>query len=192
LSKTKIIFRSGTFIATSKPEGVSTYGSGPGESGLKELLESEYSERFFPVHRIDRETSGLVLFALNSKAAAELSALFSSRAVKKTYLAWVRGNPPDHANLRAPLQKKGGPPQSAETQMELVKRKKENGVEHALLRAFPKTGRFHQIRRHFEMAGYPIVTEPRLMLHAQKIEWQDPKTKRLIRIECPPPASFWK
>lgn len=192
MSKTKILFRSANFIAASKPEGVSTYASGPGDSGFKELLEEEYSERFFPVHRIDRETSGLVLYALNSKAAAELSKLFESRQVLKTYLAWVKGNPPERANLRAPLPKKGGPPQSAETQMELIKRKKESGEDYALLKVHPKTGRFHQIRRHFEMAGYPIVESPRLMLHAQKVEWLDPKTKRPIKIECAPPVTFWK
>ncbi len=192
MSKTKILFRSGTFIAASKPEGISTYASGPSETGLKELLESEFSERFFPVHRIDKETSGLVLFALTSKAAAELSKLFESRSVLKTYLAWVQGSPPDHATLRAPLPKKGGPPQSAETQLELIKRKKESGVDYALLKVHPKTGRFHQIRRHFEMAGYPIVETPRLMLHANRVEWMDPKTKRPVKIDCAPPTTFWK
>jgi len=117
------------------------------------------------VHRLDRETSGLILFAKGKPAAAALSIQFENREVRKEYLAIVHGRPErDRFLVSAPI---GPDPDSpvrkavtvrpdgriARTSFRVLRR----GPEHALIAARPHTGRLHQIRVHLRHAGHPIV-----------------------------------
>ena len=220
MEKLKIIYRDTSIIGAHKPSGIATYQESRNQNalGLKELLEEQLSERLFPVHRIDADTSGLVLFALNSRAAAGMIRLFKEQQVDKYYMAWCVGEVPKEGSVTKGLKKnKSEQVESARTDYERVKlmRVKDQtapgvsvkgivanqGKVFSLVHLFPFTGRFHQIRRHFEMIGHPLVgdplygraedwtsffpvgDQPRLMLLAESVEFVHPITHRPIRIK---------
>ncbi|MCC7373138.1 MAG: RluA family pseudouridine synthase [Verrucomicrobiales bacterium] len=121
------------------------------------------------VNRLDRETSGIVVSAKTRDAAAELGRLFESRSVRKSYLSIIHGHPPsDFFQVQARLGKHPDSPVAiqdavipdgveSETRFEVLGRWERNGAPFALVRAFPLTGRKHQIRIHLQHAGWPIV-----------------------------------
>jgi 23S rRNA-/tRNA-specific pseudouridylate synthase len=128
----------------------------------EELLRAKYREIYL-VHRIDMPTSGVVLFARTRKAAAELSELFASGAMKKTYIAMVAGEI-QPMTIDTPIDGK---------EAVTIVQPRQRFVECEI-----KTGRTHQIRIHLAAAGHPIIGDkryggpsaPRLMLHAWKLE----------------------
>ncbi len=138
-------------------------------------------------HRLDRETSGILLLALDREVNRHLGNAFRDRRVVKDYAAWVSGTPArDSWVSREPIGRKGGryrtvPPgegKPAETLFWVLSRR-ENG---SLVRARPVTGRTHQIRLHLEAAGHPILgdrlyggpPEKRLFLHAWCLQLRHP------------------
>jgi tRNA pseudouridine65 synthase len=197
--KIKVIYRDGQYLAVHKPPGLATYqeSRGQGAMGVKELLEEQLNQRLFPVHRIDADTSGVVMFALDSKSAAFLIRLFKEQKVQKTYTAWCVGLIPGEGSITKPLKKhKSEQTESART--DFMRIKSANGF--SLAKISPKTGRFHQIRRHFGMMGHPLVGDPkygnesawssffkssppRLMLQAESIEFTHPISKKPVRIQ---------
>jgi tRNA pseudouridine65 synthase len=210
--KLKVVHRDGQLLAVHKPAGMATYqesSSKPdspiAEMGCKEQLEEQLTQRLFPVHRIDADTEGLVLFALDSKTAAALIRLFKEQQVQKTYLAWCTGTLPSQGKIQTPLRKpKSDHRESALTEFERLKVK--NG--YSLVRVFPATGRFHQIRRHFDSIGNALVGDPkygkreawssfftnpesaRLMLLAESVEFLHPQSKRPVRIRIKASKEF--
>ena len=190
----KIIYRDASIWAIHKPAGIPTYGS---TSGAKEILEETHSQRLFPIHRIDSDTEGLVLFALDPKSAAAFIRLFREHKINKTYLAWCVGTVPPEGSYRTPLKKhKEAGTESART--DVVRLKITGDFSH--VRVFPKTGRFHQIRRHFDTAGHALVGDerygnsekwtaffkagqtPTLQLFAESVECVHPMTQRPLKI----------
>lgn len=200
----KIIYRDSSFWAVHKPAGVATYGEGSGAASAatpaaKEFLEEKHSQRLFPVHRIDADTEGLVLFALDSRAASGLIRLFKEQKVKKTYLGWCVGALPANGSIRTALKKnKSDLLESARTDFERLKTS--NGFSQ--FRAYPFTGRFHQIRRHFAGSGNALVgdekygsaaawasffksgAKPQLQLFAESVEFIHPVTRKLVLIKA--------
>ncbi|MCO5144057.1 MAG: RluA family pseudouridine synthase [Oligoflexia bacterium] len=163
----------------------------------------------YPVHRLDRETSGVVLFAKNHEAHKALSLLFESREMKKTYWAFVRGEPLwTKCEVNIPLLRAEGKKGRGRSQIQLNKGKpsltifhvKEKFEKYTLIEANPVTGRLHQIRVHLNLLGHPILNDKsygennqisetsllsRMALHARKIEFQHPFSKKSISIEAP-------
>ncbi len=167
------------------------------------------------VHRLDRETSGVIVAARTKPAAALLSAAFAGRAVSKTYLAIVCGCAPDpgEGEIAAPLKKSSRQglnimelahaddtgAQAALTRYRTLAAR----PEAALLELSPETGRMHQIRVHLASIGRPIAGDgkygglfalggaamPRLMLHAAALDIPHPGGGR-ARFEAPIPADF--
>jgi RluA family pseudouridine synthase len=156
------------------------------------------------IHRLDAETTGVLLFAKSPGALQTYSELFESRRMNKRYLAVVRGNPKkeewlcdlklgpepkEHGRHRADPKGK-----QAETYFKVLDRKE--GM--ALIEARPFTGRSHQIRIHLAQAGLPIVgdtmygapqdrsrkTAP-MGLRAVGLEYRDPFTRRSVKVEAP-------
>jgi RluA family pseudouridine synthase len=193
-----VLFRDAQILAAHKPAGLSTYSEsrGQGAPGLKEVLEEQLNQRLFPVHRIDADTSGVVLFSLDPKSAAALIRLFKEHRVKKTYSAWCVGLLKGSGSIRTPLKKhKSEGTESARTDYRALKQAR--GA--TLLEITPHTGRFHQIRRHLDSIGHPLVGdplygnraawdgffkgEPRLMLQAESVEFDHPVHRRMLRIK---------
>lgn len=196
--KLKVIHRDPFCLAVHKPHGIATYreSRGGNADGCKELLEEQLNQRLFPVHRIDADTSGVVLFALDPRSAAGFIRAFKEHKVQKTYEAWCVGDLPERGTIRTPLKKnKSHETESARTDYLRIRR--ERGF--SLVTAHPFTGRFHQIRRHFESIGHPLVGdplygppeawkgffkgEPRLMLQASGLELIHPVSRKPLRIK---------
>lgn len=152
-----------------------------------------------PVHRLDAQTSGLLVLAKSSVAATILGHLFESRQIYKTYMALVVGTPPDRGELHADIQGL-----NASTTYEKVAsvRSLQNGTL-SLVRLTPQTGRTHQLRIHLALAGHPILgdglygkkgnvlTGKGLFLCAVGLKFSHPVfPEREIKLEIPLPRKF--
>jgi RluA family pseudouridine synthase len=200
-----ILYEDGDFLAADKPAGVLSV-SQAGEGGLPELLRDRFAGKLYPVHRLDRGASGVIVFAKNAAAHSHLNGQFDRREVRKTYLALVDGVPSaNRGRINAPLREFGsgrtavdphrGKPSSTEWKVA----ERFDGA--TLLRVSPSTGRRHQIRAHLYHIGHPILGDlrygdrarqegtPRLMLHAVSLEFSLLSGER-VTVEAPPPPSF--
>lgn len=142
-----------------KPSGLMTQGTLYGDHcSILRQAEIHFASKnpLFPVNRLDRETSGILMIAHSKNSAAKLSALFQNRQVQKKYLAVVKGAPEGMDELHEislPLDGK-----EAITKYEtLIYNEKKNETT---LNVWIETGRKHQIRRHFEMIGHPLIGDP--------------------------------
>lgn len=162
------------------------------------------------VHRLDRDTSGLILLAKNDAAYHSLQQQFKSRSISKTYLAITEGRPPtDSGKIEAPI---GRDPKNRK-RMSIVAadrgrsavtayRMREALREASLLEVHPETGRTHQIRVHLAFLGCPVagdrvygrrkpvVQAPRQMLHAWRLRLQLPGEREPREFEAPVPEDF--
>ena len=200
-----VLFENADYLAVDKPEGIVSIAEA-GRGGLPELLKDVFAGRLYPVHRLDREASGVIVYAKNADAHRQLNGQFDRREVRKTYLALVLGaTGPASGLINAPIREFGsgrmgvdarrGKPSS--TDWKVAERL--DGA--TLVRVYPATGRRHQIRVHLYHIGHPIVGDlkygdptiqgryPRLMLHAVAIEFALPSGER-VTVEAPIPPSF--
>ncbi len=193
-------------LLVDKPSGLlSVPGKGP---HLADCLMSRI-QAVFPdallVHRLDRDTSGVMIFAMTPYAQRHLGLQFEKRMTRKTYVARVWGVPSEASGMidlplivdwpNRPLQKvcyETG--KSAQTEW---KRIKDEG-ETARIRMHPKTGRSHQLRVHMLSLGHPILGDPfyatgaardfpRLMLHSEELRFKHPQGGRSVKIRSAAP-----
>jgi len=178
---------------------------------LLDILKAEVGE-LFPVHRLDADTSGIVLFARSKEVAERLETMFKDHAVEKTYHAIVRGHPREKGTYRSYLIKvaaqagfekwksgRGPDAREAITTWEVESRLGKYG---SLVRVEPKTGRYHQIRIHFSEMGFPLygdrtysdrrdpVHVTRHLLHASRVKLPHPVGGPALDIKCAPPKDF--
>ncbi len=174
---------------------------------LVKTLEEQYGKLFI-VHRLDKITSGVMVFARDAETHRGLNMQFEGHQAEKVYHALVEGNPkweekiarhPLRANVghkhRTMVDDKNGKP--SETRFRVIKRYEEA----ALIEAKPMTGRTHQIRVHAYALGHPLVGDAlygaqetyriaRPMLHAQSLSFVHPATKERVKFTTPHPADF--
>jgi tRNA pseudouridine65 synthase len=153
-----LLWRDETLIAIDKPAGLLTH---PG-LGRAPVTALQVARRFsgahvFPVHRLDRPTSGVLVFARTPESAAELQRGFEAGLVRKRYVAIVRGQPNDAFTVDSEVPRsEGGPRVPAITRFRTLAR---SSCGFALVEACPETGRFHQIRRHLAHVSHPILLD---------------------------------
>lgn len=159
--KLDVVFEDDTLLVVNKPAGLAVHEGktiGKRES-LLGLVENRYRDSAITpklVHRLDRDTSGLLVIAKNLKSAAALVTLFESGAVGKEYLCLVVGRLPfNDGRIDFPLPGREGQPVHALTRYRVLKRLSET----TLVRVTIETGRLHQIRLHFAKLGYPVVMD---------------------------------
>lgn len=223
-----VVYCDDHLIAVAKPSGMFVHRTDEDRSDTQvvlQLVREQMGSFVYSIHRLDRGTSGLVLLGLTAEAASRMNKLFADREVSKTYMALVRGHCPKTGLMDTPLvssRGRGKPsdhphaqPQTAETRFtseeyfELpIPSQRYETTRSTLVQVNPLTGRFHQIRRHFNYESHPIIGDTshgdsrqntlyrehfgldRLMLAAVQLRFVHPFTGESIRIECPPNESF--
>jgi 23S rRNA pseudouridine1911/1915/1917 synthase len=202
---TGLVYEDENFLVINKPAGLLTIPA-PGKNSpcLTQILSAACEKeglpwRPHPCHRLDGETSGLILFAKGKSRQKTLMELFLHRKIRKTYLAFTQGVPEkQEGSYTRSLE--GRP---ARTVYRVLEQKNTGGASFALVEVKPETGRRNQIRLHFKAAGHPLVGETRfarrrdfplkvkrLMLHAARLEFQDPWTGEARNFEAPLPADM--
>jgi RluA family pseudouridine synthase len=187
-----ILYEDSRIIAINKHTGISVI---PGrncrdEIPLSKLVEEYLKSKVYVVHRLDRETSGVILFAKDAETHRLLNLQFEKRTIKKTYLALVNGCPEQHSGvIDSPIHQFGSGRMGVDSRGKksiTVYKLKEQYAAHSLLEIDPETGRRHQIRVHLYSIGHPIMGDtvygdsrpvggfPRLMLHALNITFKHP------------------
>jgi 23S rRNA pseudouridine955/2504/2580 synthase len=161
LTKLDIIYEDNALLVLNKRAGIAVH---EGKTVSKKesvlgILETQYRDRGIKpqlVHRLDKDTSGLLLVAKNPESAKELESCFETGAVEKEYLCLLVGRLPNNeGKIDFPLPGRGGNPVRALTRYRVVKK----FSEVTLVRAAIETGRLHQIRLHFAKLGYPVVMD---------------------------------
>jgi len=204
------LFENEDIVVVNKPEGMAAIPERqkepPPAESLYKWLCAQRGEQLFIVHRIDKGTSGVILYARNAEAHRQLSLQFQRRLVRKEYLALVHGVvAADEGAIDKPLGQHGSgrvavnPQHGRESSTEY--RVLHRFPAYTLVEAYPKTGRRHQIRVHLYSIGHPIVGDrlygdpmiqrdyPRMMLHACKLTIRLPNGE-MLTVEAPPPESF--
>jgi len=204
----RVLHRDATLLVVDKASGVLTVGHpGSRERCLLDDLRRD-GHPVAPVHRLDQETSGVLLLALDPAHRAALEQAFRQHEVRKDYLALVEGVPPERrATIDLPIADEGktarvdraGRP--AVTRYEVL----EALGRGSLVRARPESGRHNQIRVHFAHLGHPLLGDrkygrrarrgegpraPRVMLHAERLSLRHPATGRPLQVEAPLPEDF--
>ncbi len=204
----KVIYEDKWLIAVDKPEGIPTVPGRNCGTSLIELLQKHFS--LFAVHRLDMDTSGIVLFARDKETQKRLQTSFAGREISKRYAALLDGLVElDSGIIELPLRPdyENRPMQAVDkingacaiTHYEVVKRYHQNGK--TLVYLYPYTGRTHQLRVHTAhtqglnspIAGdrlYGISSADRLCLHAETLSFIHPWTKERIELHSPIPSGF--
>lgn len=166
----RILYQSPEFVAVDKPYGIHVHPPEDerfripkSQNGLA-ILRDQLGQYVYPAHRLDRSTSGVLLYALSSEAASRLGLLFSTRAIRKTYFAIVRGESRSEGVISSPLGEVGKAEVEARTSFQRIarielpwKNDRFETSRYSLLRVNPETGRYHQIRRHLRRENHPLI-----------------------------------
>lgn len=203
-----VLHRDDAIVVVDKPSGLSVHrGDDAGTTFALNLTRDAVGRWVYPVHRLDRATSGVLVFALSPEHARALQTSFESRSVRKTYLALVRGIPPSRGIVDSPMEKReGGPLVEAITEYETLF--VSDTARLSLVEARPITGRRHQIRRHLRRINHPIAGDVRyakgaenrsyraqiglyrLALHARRLSFPHPLTREQMSFESIVPGDL--
>ena len=197
------------FVVANKPSGLLVHRGWDNDDDVAmfRVRDALGGRHVYPVHRLDRGTSGALLFARTREAAATLGRAFESGKVDKRYLALVRGAPPDEGTIDYAIPKsEGGARVPAVTRFRVLARSPVDRC--SLVLAMPETGRLHQVRRHLCHIHHPLVGDVkhgsgeinrhyrsayglhRLALHAVAIAFEHPVTGEHVRVVAPVPEDL--
>ncbi len=222
-SRLKVIFEDEWMMAVDKPSGMAVHtGSGVTGGTLVDYVRAYLGPRAVrngfaasPAHRLDRDTSGVILVAIRRPAMVHFTEVFTEGQATKRYLVLVKGRMPrasgridlplsEHQQTAASKARRGVNLQEAVTLWQVV----HQGGDAALLACTIETGRTHQIRRHLASLGHPVAGDrkygdfafnreakarwglKRLFLHAGSLQFPHPETGRTIRLEAPLPPEL--
>lgn len=213
-----VVYADADFVAVDKPAGLLMHRSDlAAEVGevLMQRLRDQLRRRVYLVHRLDRPTSGVVLFGLSAAAVRAACAQFEARSATKTYLGVVRGWADAAGVIDHPLvEEEGRAPQAATTAYRCLATAtwplavgRYPSARYSLVVAQPQTGRRHQIRKHFHHASHPLIGDTthgdgshnrvfrehldchRLLLHAARLRLPHPAGGELD-VQAPPSGAF--
>lgn len=214
----KILYEDNDLLVIDKPAGLTVHPA-PGHPShtlvnavLSHLFELEDNDTTRPgiVHRLDKDTSGVMLVAKTSAALTNLSDQFKSRSVKKVYITLVKGQlKPERGVIEAPIGRDSGDRKKMAVTGESRGRQARTNYQvikyignYSLLEIAPETGRTHQIRVHLAAIHYPVVGDEtygaksvylnRQFLHAHRIGFHLPSTGKFIEFTSPLPEDLEK
>ena len=203
----RIVYEDEQIIVVDKPSGMLVIPTPKKETNtLTDILNCDLDERgietnAYPCHRLDRETSGLIVYAKGKSIQQMMMEEFRKRAVRKTYIAFVNGRIMKNFDIikKHIYNKNKNRSEEAFTKYKTIERRKDFTV----LEAEPVTGRTNQIRIHFKGIGHPLVGESvfafrkdfnlkfkRVALHAAYIRFAHPVTKKLMEFSAPMPGDM--
>src|SRR5512140_2461029 len=201
----RVLRRDAQVVVVDKPAGLAVHrGWAPERDVAMVRVRDALGLRVFPVHRLDRGTSGVLVFALSAESATLLGEAFAGAQVHKRYLALVRGVPAETLVIDHPL-----PPGEDRTATRVPARttivRREVFGRYSLVEAYPETGRLHQIRRHLKHVSCPIIGDVnygkgehnrrfreryglhRMFLHAWSVTFPHPTTGVAVPVCAPLP-----
>jgi tRNA pseudouridine65 synthase len=192
-----------------KPSGeLAVPGWARGEPTSMSRLRDALGHWVYPVHRLDRGTSGVLLMARDRETAKRLSELWADRRVQKAYLALVRGTPPERQLIDHPVKKGEKGPERVPAITELRRLGVSDRARCSLVELEPRTGRLHQLRRHMKHIAHPIVGDVnygkgdvnrafradwdlhRLALHALRLSLPHPHTGEALELRAELPSDL--
>jgi len=208
----EIIYKDDKIVAINKPHGLLVHRTKIAterEVFALQLLRDQLGQRVYPVHRIDRKTSGVLLFALDEVNNSKTTALFRDQQVEKTYLAIVRGFTDPEGTIDYALRKENGQLQESITHYKTLAQTeiavplgKFYTSRYSLVEVKPETGRMHQIRKHLAHIHHPIIADrphgcnkqnklfkekwgmDSMLLHAKEINFKHPVSQEVTHIKA--------
>jgi len=207
----EIVYQDDYLIAINKPHGLLVHRSKIADDAKEfalQLLRDQVGRHVNPTHRLDRKTGGVLLFAFDKETEIAMQKQFQESLVDKNYLAIVRGYAPAEMEIDYPLAKENGTIQEAHTSFVTLQQSeipleigKHPTSRYSLVKANPKTGRMHQLRKHFAHIFHPIIGDRphgcnkqnryfkkhlqmnTMMLHALDLTFNHPVTEEKITIK---------
>lgn len=209
----EVVYHDEHLIAINKPHGLLVHRSliaNDAKEFALQLLRDQVNRKVSPVHRLDRKTGGLLLFAFEKDVEIAMHKQFQEGLVKKKYKAVVRGYSPDSLDIDYALTNDNGVIQEAFTSFITLNRAeldvpfgKHPTSRYSLVEAAPTTGRMHQLRKHFAHIFHPIIGDRKhgcnkqnklfkeqwemttMLLHATELLFTHPVTKEEIHLTAP-------
>lgn len=216
----EILFKDKYYVAIHKPNGLLVHRTSMATDATEfalQLLRDQLDRHVYPCHRLDRKTSGVLLFALDENSNVLMQKMFLAGEVQKKYLAIVRGFTPHQQVIDYPLKKATGQIQQAITSYKTLEQSEiplpfgnHSSSRYSLVELEPQTGRMHQLRKHMAHVFHPIIGDrpygcnkqnklfkekwniTNMMLHSSTLEFMHPITKHKTKIIAPPPFEFIK
>jgi tRNA pseudouridine65 synthase len=213
-----VLYRDAWCAVVDKPSGTVVHRGpeAPDRDALLQQVRDALGMKVYPIHRLDRPTSGLVLFAIGQENAGPFGTLFQAREVVKVYYAVVRGWIDESGTIDHPVKTaRAADGQPAVTQFRRLATAElpvavgpHPSARYSLVELRPLTGRLHQLRRHCKHLSHPIVGDTmygdgahnrlfrervgcgRLLLHAARLEFTHPFTGEAMIFTCLPPSDF--
>lgn len=206
----EILYETDELIAINKPHGLLVHRSRMAadvQEFALQILRDQIGQTVWPAHRLDRKTSGVLLFTKVKAVNSVIQTIFQERKIKKVYKALVRGYMPEKGTVDYPLSNESQP-KEAVTNYSLIENF-EIELEtttfptsrYSLIKVEPETGRFHQIRKHMHHISHPILGDrphgcnkqnriwlakfglEKMMLHAESLEFEYPEGN-IVKIEA--------
>lgn len=199
------LYRDDWMVVVNKPSGIAVHkGWDVDPVNAVRLVRSLTKRYVHPIHRLDRPTSGCLVFAFDPETAGMLQDHFREKTIEKRYMALTRGVTPEEGVVDHPVPRKLRGRERADA----VTHYRRVGValdRYSLIEAWPETGRLHQIRRHMKHLSHPLIGDTRygdgkenrrvreqygllrLALHAAEIRFRHPHTGEPLSVKAPPP-----
>lgn len=210
----RVLYQDQHLVAIHKPAGILVHRTGISADRVFVLqeLRNQLGQHVYPVHRLDRGTSGVLVFAMDPEAARAIQAVMESERSRKTYITIVRGWLPDEGRIDKPLQKDGtGELQEALTTYRCIAKgelaipvDRYPTARYSLADVQLHTGRMHQIRRHFDHLRHPVIGDFKhgdrhhnhawqthfasdaMQLHAFRLVIPHPFSGKILDLQTPP------
>ncbi|MDY0779480.1 pseudouridine synthase [Tenacibaculum sp. IB213877] len=216
-----LIYQDEYIVCVSKPNDVVVHHAHHSrnvaeEESLLQLLYKDYNQKFYPIHRLDRRTSGIILLAKETRYVAEFQKLFTNDLIQKTYLGVVRGHAPESKIIDSPVKGRDSKVyKEAETHLKTLEKITLNipvnpydSSRYSLVELQPKTGRLHQLRIHMNKISHPLIGDGKygdknhnimfeqnfeccnLFLHAYSLNFIHPFTQQALNLKANLPQNW--
>jgi len=188
----EIIYQDNYCLLVTKPNNVLVHHAHHSrnkidEVSLIQLIENQFGKRYYPIHRLDRKTSGIILLASKREYVASFQALFTNNEIQKIYYGVVRGFSQEHLIIDYPVKGRDALVyKDAETQLKLLDKiileipvKPYKSSRYSLVELKPKTGRMHQLRIHMNKVSTPLINDAKYgdknhdLMYAEQFGWRN-------------------